>query len=187
METTNHSLAVKINELALLYVQTYQENLNHLPVCEKDPDWPSVCEQGSYSDELIYWSPQKITESLVFNNVEEALELTLHPDIKTYFTTLYADHLNVKCEEGRLSLLLPWNKDDFIRLQENMIGHILMKRKLKQTITLFFAITDDDDYILSMNNESGEVWVERVGCEPHKKVANNLAEFIGTLSPDIVS
>ena len=58
-----------------------------------------------------------------------------------------------------------------------------MKQKLKQPISIFFAVTDDEDFILSINNESGEVWVERVGCIPHKKVADNLTSFIATLEP----
>ncbi len=50
---------------------------------------------------------------------------------------------------------------DFERLQQNLIGHILMKQKLKQAITLFFAVTDEDDIILSVNNNTGEVWAEK--------------------------
>ena len=37
--------------------------------------------------------------------------------------------------------------------------------------------------ILSINNESGEVWVERVGCKAHKKLAESLNDFICQLTP----
>jgi SecY interacting protein Syd len=60
-----------------------------------------------------------------------------------------------------------------------------MKKKLKQPLTLFFAITDDESMILSLDNENGEVWVEKVGCEAHKKVANSLIDFIQSLTPRI--
>ena len=46
-------------------------------------------------------------------------------------------------------------------------------------------MTDDDDHIISLNNETGAVWVEKVGCEPHKKLAESLAEFIVQLTPRI--
>jgi SecY interacting protein Syd len=82
-----------------------------------------------------------------------------------------------------LSLLFAWNKDDFERLQENLIGHILMKRRLKQEETVFFAVTDEEDMIISVDNASGSVWVERVGCKPHKQLSDSLAQFISQLTP----
>jgi SecY interacting protein Syd len=60
-----------------------------------------------------------------------------------------------------------------------------MKQKLKQPLTLFFALTDDENMILSVNNDNGEVWVEKVGCEAHKKVADSLTCFIRMLTPRI--
>lgn len=185
MSWVNQTLVKKLNELTSHYVDAYVAQKEHLPLCDNDPEWPSLCEQGAHDQAFNYWKPIKAPEGLTFKNVEEALELELHADIKTYFTALFSDHLRVKCSEGELSLLFAWNNEDFERLQENFIGHVLMKQKLKQAITLFFAITDDDDYILSLNNETGEIWVERVGCEPHKKVANTLSEFIQELSPVI--
>jgi SecY interacting protein Syd len=58
-----------------------------------------------------------------------------------------------------------------------------MKQKLKQAETIFFAVTDEEDMIISLDNISGEVWVERVGCKPHKKLSNSLVEFISQLTP----
>ena len=60
-----------------------------------------------------------------------------------------------------------------------------MKTKLKQKLTVFFAITDDDDHIISLDNDDGSIWVEKVGSEPHKKLADTLAEFILQLTPRI--
>ena len=89
------------------------------------------------------------------------------------------------CEEGNLCLLFPWSEKDFNRLQENIIGHILMKQKLKQELTIFFAITDEDDHVITLKNNSGEVWVEKVGCEPHKKLANSISDFLSDLKPHV--
>lgn len=173
------------------YISHYQQEKSHLPIIVHDEQWPSRCELKSInndkflSDDETFWQPFLIKEdqSLNFKNVESALEMELHPDIKIYFTTFYSENLSATCKEGDLSLLFAWNKDDFYRLQENLIGHILMKRRLKQAETIFFAVTDEEDTIISVDNSSGSVWVERVGCKPHKKIADSLTQFINQLSP----
>ncbi|OKY26306.1 SecY-interacting protein [Thalassotalea sp. PP2-459] len=179
----------KLTELILNFGQQYlsefKSKLGHYPVIEADEEWPSPCELTPFDEQLVTWQPIKIEDNLSFDNVEEALSITLHPSIKTYFTTQYSESIPANCQEGNLQLLFAWSKKDFERLQQNMIGHILMKKKLKQNITLFFALTDKDDIILTVDNESGEVWVEKVGAKPHKKVADSLASFIASLSPDI--
>lgn len=164
------------------YILAYQEKTGVLPLVEFDDDWRSPCEQERLDDN-VYWKPVKIEgdQTLSFDNVEQALNINLHDDIKTYFTTIYSESIDAVCEEGALSLLFAWNEDDFSRLQENIIGHVLMKQKLKQEVTLFFAVTDEEDIIISVLNETGEVWVERVGCKPHKKIANSLNDFIESL------
>ncbi|MDO6426821.1 SecY-interacting protein [Thalassotalea sp. 1_MG-2023] len=178
-----------LNELILHFGQQYlsefKSKLGHYPVVEADEEWPSPCELTPFNEQLITWQPIKIKGSLNFDNVESALSITLHPSIKTYFTTQYSESIPANCAEGNLQLLFAWSEKDFERLQQNMIGHILMKQKLKQPITLFFALTDKEDIILTVDNESGEVWVEKVGAKPHKKVADSLASFIPLLSPDI--
>ena len=184
-----------LQEFSKNYLSQYQKTHSHLPMVEQDNDWPSICEvankEGKVEDSLldghVFWQPVEInkTQELNFENVESALDLMLHPDVKTYFTTLYSESLHATCEEGELSLLFAWNKNDFQRLQENVIGHILMKQRLKQKETIFFAVTDEEDVIISVDNATGTVWVERVGCEPHKKIADTLALFIAKLTPKV--
>jgi len=60
-----------------------------------------------------------------------------------------------------------------------------MKQRLKQAETVFFAVTDEEDMIITINNETGAVWVERVGCEPHKKLADSLAQFLTNIIPRV--
>ncbi len=181
----NNSLAKAIQQFASQYINNYQSSHGHLPQVEQDEQWPSPCEQEAAVDKgNVFWQPVVIDdEQLSFDNVESALDFTLHQDIKTYFTTLYSDSLDAKCHEGELSLLFAWNHDDFQRLQENLIGHILMKQRLKQEETIFFAVTDEEDTIISIDNNTGEVWVEQVGCKPHKKLADSITEFISQLTP----
>jgi SecY interacting protein Syd len=197
MTSSNHTklnLVDILQQFSKQYVKNYQDTYLHPPKVEQDKQWLSPCEDAytNISTEYkalpsgeVYWRPVDIEKGhkLNFDNVETALEMTLHPDIKTYFTTLYSENLDATCEEGNLSLLFAWNKDDFQRLQENLIGHILMKQRLKQAETVFVAVTDEEDMIISVENDTGTVWVERVGCKPHKKLADSLAQFINTLTP----
>lgn len=185
MESTLANLNKTIVDFSTSYVELYLDKLGHYPLVEADEDWLSPCERERFDDTLNQWQPVIISESLSFQNVEDALGLSLHPTIKTYFTTIYSESLPATCDHGHLQLLFPWSEADFERLQQNLIGHILMKQKLKQPITLFFAVTDQDDHIITLDNISGEVWVEKVGCKPHKKLANSLIEFIQQISPDV--
>ena len=185
MKISNNSLNELVWNFSQDYLQAYQHRFEHLPITHQVEDWPSPCEQGIHEEEFSLWHPIKLEETLTFNNVEAALEVTIHHDIKQYFTTMYSDSLDASCAEGDLSLLFAWSAEDFARLQENIIGHILMKTKLKQKLTIFFATTDDDNHIISLDNDSGEIWVEKVGCEPHKKIADTLVEFISQLAPRI--
>jgi SecY interacting protein Syd len=60
-----------------------------------------------------------------------------------------------------------------------------MKRRLKQPETLFIALTDEDDFILTVDNASGEVVLEQVGLLPKEVVAPNLEVFIQSLQPSV--
>ncbi len=196
MKSTNKTLTNALLNFSHDFTKQHNEQLGHLPLIERDEQWPSPCEQGVHDNTYNYWQPVAVTNEqedgtnsgkLSFVNVESALRLELHQDIKTYFTTVFSSDIEASCNEGNLSLLFAWNREDFARLQENIIGHILMKQRLKQAETVFFAVTDEEDTIISIDNSNGEVWVERVGCKPHKKLSDSLANFIADLAPVIVA
>lgn len=175
---SSNALTQPLLSFADKFIALCQEVYGHLPYLEKDEEWPSACITAERDKEHDYWQPVAMEASLSFANVEEALEITMHPDIVDYYTAIFSEPIPAKTEEGLLELLFAWNEEDFERLQRNIIGHVLMKKKLKQPITIFFAVTDHEDIILSLNNESGEIWAEKVGKLPHKKVANSMAEFL---------
>lgn len=166
-------------ERAVAYHQTPQQPL----VTWADPGSPSVCQQGDIIDQQVAWLPVLQQPAATFDNVEHALGMTLHQDIKAFYSQYYGAGLKAKHSKGELELLMVWNTDDLARLQENIIGHILMKRRLKQRETVFFAVTDDDNIMLSVLNSSGEVYLESVGKEVSEKIADNLSEFITALQP----
>lgn len=154
---------------------------NGYPEIEPDAQWPSPCEFTE--NEKTYWKPVNQDENTSFDNVGEAMGLVVDAQYAALFGMYYADNMNAEHKDGPLQFLQPWSEDDFERLQQNLIGHLMMKAKLKQAPTLFFALTDEDDLNLVVVNDSGEVWLEYVGKEPHTKVADNLAEFIQQCTP----
>jgi SecY interacting protein Syd len=187
MTSTNANLVQLIRQFAQQYIADHQTKYGSLPKVEYDIEWPSPCLQDGNLEPLAPWQPVVMDQALDFANIESALELELHPDIKQYYSSIYADSIPASSKDGYLELLFAWNQEDLQRLQENIIGHILMKRRLKQNISIFFAVTDEPDLILSLDNSTGAIGVERVGCEPHKVIAASMAEFIRSLTPFIAS
>lgn len=153
------------------------------PELQPDSDWPSPCEfqaQGSW-----HWQPVVIDEALTFDNVEQALDIQLNEQFKEFYSLYYSENIDATHDKGVLQFLQAWSKSDFERLQQNLIGHLMMKNKLKQAATLFVAVTDQDDLNIVVNNETAEVCLEYVGKEPHQVLAKDLAEFISQTQPVI--
>ncbi len=167
------------------YESTYKSCHQELPVIEHDSDWPSPCEQRDVEEGVaVSWLPVKPEPSLEFSNIESALDLSLHPDIQSYFGSFFSANLPAQTSDGNLELLFAWSPEDFERLQENILGHIWMKRKLKQPETVFFAVTDNEGVNLVIINETGEIWAEKVGKKPHRKIAASMVEFLTMIKPD---
>ena len=117
-------------------------------------------------------------------NVEAGLEMTLHEDLGSYFGHWYAGALAFSFKGLRVEPVLAWNASDFERLQENLIGHALMQRRLRLQPTFFLAATRLDSHVISLDNVSGEVCYERLGRgEGRQLLAPNLATFLARLEP----
>ena len=167
------------------YLNTIAARTGQLPVTEHDPDWPSPCQQGELfmSEQMlasIYWKPIQRTVNNDLSGLEQALEITLNPDIKIYFTRYWSEQIDAIFQQGNLTLMFIWNEKDMERLIKNQIGHALNKIRNKQALTFFIACTDSD-YIVSVENDSGNVVLERPGYAAEKILTSNLNEFIDQL------
>lgn len=152
---------------------------------EYDPQWPSPCyQQPQQAGESCAWRPVLRDDNASLEDLGAGLDMPLHPDLSAFYCRYWSDNLSCRTDRGGLALLQPWNDEDFVRLQQNLVAHVLMKRRLGQRETLFVAATDDDDFIVSMLNSTGEIVLEQVGLEPAEVLASDLATFITTLSPD---
>ncbi len=180
-------MAVKqaITDFWVKYQQLHQQRQRPL-VIEQDPDWPSPCEYGQADEAgMVAWQMVAQPERNDFSDMEQALACQLPEQVKEYYSSFYADNMLAKSERGVLQFLQVWNRDDFVRLQQNLVAHVLMKRRLKQRETVFFALTDEEDWLLSVLVESGEVVLERVGCEPREVLADSLESFIRQCEPHL--
>lgn len=167
-------------------IAVQQQHKHRLPQTVFDSEWPSDCYQGEPNDKgLVSWQPVRQTQHTeqMFKRLEEALGYEIHQDIQLWYSRYWSDPLPASCSEGDLSLLFVWNEADCERLRSNLIGHLLNKQKLKHRPTLFFACTEPDgDQFLSIDNETGEVWLEQPGKQPQRKLADSLSEFIADLT-----
>lgn len=82
-----------------------------------------------------------------------------------------------------LELVQVWSESDFVRVQENLIGHLLMQQRLRQTPTLFIGTTASELTIISLCNLSGQVLREQVGGKRREVLAADLAGFLTRLAP----
>lgn len=149
-----------------------------------EADWLSPCYlEHASQDEKVKWQPVLRDTPVDMSNIAEALEIKIPRAFSQFFGRYYSHDLLASTTRGDLTLLQVWNDDDFERLQKNLIAHVLMKRKLKQPDTLFFALTDEDDFNIVLDVESGQVMLERVGKVPQEVLASTITDFISTLKP----
>jgi len=156
-----------------------------------DREWPSPCislNGTSIEDgEILNWLPTKRDDlqeqARPLANIEKALEINIPLSLHFLFCRYFSHDLNAVATQGNLTLLQVWNEEDYERLQKNIIAHVLMKRRLKQADTIFFALTDEEDFVLSILLSSGAVVLEKVGKEPEREIALNLTDFFRSLRP----
>lgn len=157
---------------------------------EYSDEWPSKCwvNKPFIKNEtvMIEWQPMRQNPPLSFSKIAESLDMKIDAQFSCLFSRYWSDNLNAKSSRGDLQVLQVWSEEDGKRLQSNLIAHVLMKRKLKQKETLFFALTDEEDFTLSILNETGEVVLEQVGCEPKEVIAPTLSDFLSTLTPTVI-
>ncbi|OMH25927.1 SecY-interacting protein [Motiliproteus sp. MSK22-1] len=174
-----------LDQLINLYLDQYQNDETALPVIAYDEDWPSACYQESPDVESNSpWKPilqDKPTD--LFERLEDALEFKIHTDIKQYYSRYWSDSIPASFNGDHLSLLFVWNDSDYERLRGNLIGHCLSKRKAKSPPTFFFACTEPDELILSIENDSGRILLEEPGKPPIREIAPSLDVFLSQLKP----
>jgi SecY interacting protein Syd len=174
-----------VSAMSALFVRwlRYQHTSGGLPHRSVDVEWRSPCEVGDVWNQQIHWQPvqREIPGSMA--NVATGLDIELHPDLEAYFGHWYAGALAFSFKGLQVEPVLPWNAPDFERLQENLIGHALMQKRLRLTPTFFLAATRKESHLISLDNQSGAVCYEGVGRKERHVLASSLAAFLNRLEP----
>ncbi|MCE9678143.1 SecY-interacting protein [Shewanella sp. AS1] len=136
-------------------------------------------------DIALQWQVVKRESPGSFANIETALSIQLHPSIQAFYGHYFAASLMFNAKWGEGELLQVWNQNDFEYLQQNLIGHLMMKQKLKQEATWFIGVLGEGDQMLVVDNRDGSVWVEVPGEVPQQRLADSLDEFISQLTPRV--
>jgi SecY interacting protein Syd len=152
---------------------------------EYDPDWTSTCEI-EHMGNTSHWRPTPQINPLDFSGLANAAETPIHSDIQSYYSSFWSGSLQGKTKEGPISLIQLWNPEDFDRLIENLVGHLFMKMKAKQSFTIFFATTEEhSEYFLSIDNATGKILLEEPGKPPVREIESDIATFLNRIEPDL--
>jgi SecY interacting protein Syd len=171
-----------LREFTQRYVDLWQQQRGHAPASQELYGVASPCIVEN-RDGQVLWLPQPFIPEATLVNVENALELRLKQDIHTFYTRQYAGDMRAQFAVQQMTLLQVWSKDDFIRLQENLIGHLVTQKRLKLSPTLFLATTESEMTMVSLCNVSGNVVLEQFGSDKRTFLSNSLADFLRMLSP----
>ncbi len=173
-----------LDRLVRRYLDSCQRSSGSLPILEHDPAWPSECQVGEPdANSMIRWRPRERDTAADFSGLERALDVEIHPDIKSFYGSYWGSAMEFEAAEGGVSLIQIWNDDDFDRLTENIIGHAMAKQRIHAPLTIFIACTDEDELMLSVDNETGCVVLEEPGSQPIREISPSLEEFLDRLQP----
>ncbi|MCG9696125.1 SecY-interacting protein [Shewanella sp. Isolate11] len=172
------------------YQQSYLDKLGELPKYYphgEDSDCLLKEDKSKLNEQHIalQWQAVKRQPQGRFDNIEHALTLELHSSISDFYGRYFAAPLQFDSQWGEGELLQPWNQQDFEYLQQNLIGHLMMKQKLKQSLTWFIGVLGEGDQMLVVDNNDGSVWIESPGQMPEQQLAESLEQFICQLKPRV--
>lgn len=152
-----------------------------LPLCEWEADWRSPCELDAPKEGRVAWRPVQRQDPADFTAMAAALELELHPAALALFGHWFSRPIPCSYKGLRIELILPWNEADLDLLRENLIGHLLMLRKLKRSPSLFIASTRNEMTLVSLDNETGQIWLEWLDSGRRLPLAPSLLAFLERL------
>lgn len=164
------------------YSAAFQAAHGTLPASEALYGVPSPCIVAT-GDGQVQWQPAAWVGDTRLSGVESALELVVQPAIHDFYTTQFAGDMPARFDNLPFTLLQAWSEDDAIRMQENLIGHLVTQKRLKLSPTLFIATLDDEMEVVSVCNLTGEVLHEKLGTRQRTPLSPSLALFIESLSP----
>jgi len=128
----------------------------------------------------IEWLPTTNNNFALFTDLENGLETPIHGDIKQFYGAFWSEGICCQSETGPIQLIQVWNQTDLEMLRENLLGHAFMKMKKRHPLTFFFGVAEGEN-MLTVDNATGQVFMEVAGRRPHLTLAENLATYLHSL------
>jgi SecY interacting protein Syd len=176
------SVALLLKQLHQQFSENTLKNTAKYPIIAHDEQWPSPCEVGEVDEQgYIQWQGVRQQPAGSLNDLASALALTFPKELSEFYGHMFGGSILATIEGQQVELLQAWNSDDFDMLQQNITGHVLMKRKLKQPETVFIGLTSQEDLLVSVLIHTGEVCLEYVGKKTHHVLAPNIESFLKAL------
>ncbi|MDC9580017.1 SecY-interacting protein [Xenorhabdus sp. PR6a] len=175
-----------LSDFTRRYVELWQEKTGFPPASSALYGVPSPCIERTGED-VVHWLPRPFSVSEKLSKVEIALEIRLQDAIHDYYATQLAGDMAASFAGQNFSLIQVWSEDDFIRLQENLIGHLVTQERLKLSPTVFIGTTDTEMGLISVCNLTGQVMLEQFGSHERRTLAADLASFLAVITPVMCS
>ncbi len=180
----SQNVASALKSFSESYVAAWQNTNSGFPKSVELAGIPSPCIEQQ-SDGFVEWRPVYRDNWADFSNVESGIELIIHEDIKAFYSCQFCGDMDAMWDDKPLTLLQVWSEDDFVRLQENILGHLVTQRRLKLKPTIFIGLTQEEMDVISICNLTGEVIFERLGTDKRDILAPSVKSFLAQLTPDI--
>jgi SecY interacting protein Syd len=168
----NQDIELTLQRLTQRVLDKNQAQQTGLSIPEDLLETESPCINGDH------WLPVSCKPVRDFNNVEEGIELELQSSIKAFYGVQYSADIELAWKGNSFTLLQVWSDEDFERLQENILGHLVTQRRLKLKPTVFIGVTDAELDVISICNLTGEVILERLGTSNRDVLAPDLVSFL---------
>ncbi|WP_413737218.1 SecY-interacting protein [Sodalis sp. RH21] len=180
----DYQVSQALQDFTQRYLRHWQALTGRPPASEALFGVPSPCVVDE-DDRRVYWRPCQPVEELTLAGVERALDLQLRPAAWAFYCCQLAGDMYARFDGQPLELLQIWSEPDGVRIQENLIGHLLMQKRLKLAPTVFIATTDSELTLVSLSNLTGEVLLEEIGRKKPTVLAASLQDFISRLDPSV--
>ncbi|WP_299020372.1 SecY-interacting protein [uncultured Photobacterium sp.] len=178
----NHPVADALSDFSSRFLQAWCDAGQGFPRSEDLVGLESPCVEHDSGYEVT-WKPVKREPQGNLAGVEKGIELRLHEDIKVFYGVQFSGDMAASFRGLEFELLQVFSEEDELRLQENILGHLVMQRRLKLKPTVFIGALDAEDKVISICNLTGQVILETLGKDIRDVLAADIETFLQELQP----